>query len=106
MSVVGPRPEDIINADKLYIGNYRKILTVKPGLTSPASLYDYTHGEMYENERDYESIFLPEKLKLELYYVNHRSFVYDMHIILKTAYDIIAKICGKTNFATPKELVI
>ena len=43
MSIVGPRPEDEANAANYYIGEYKHILDVKPGLTSPASLYDYTH---------------------------------------------------------------
>ena len=72
MSVVGPRPEDKENAEKVYIGEYKHILDVKPGLTSIASLYDYTHGELFEDEESYEKVFLPKKLKLELYYVNHR----------------------------------
>ena len=46
MSVVGPRPEDEANASKIYVGEFQHILDVKPGLTSPASLYDYTHGEL------------------------------------------------------------
>lgn len=104
MTVVGPRPEDTENADKLYIGEYSNILSVKPGLTSPASLYDYTHGEAYEDESLYEKEFLPEKLKLELYYVNNRSFLYDIKIILQTAWYIILKTCGKENFSKPKEL--
>ena len=29
---------------------YERILDVKPGLTSTASLYDYTHGELFEDE--------------------------------------------------------
>ena len=69
MSVVGPRPEDTVNADKMYQGEYKHILDVKPGLTSPASLYDYTHGEEYEDEELYEKEFVPQKLQLELYYV-------------------------------------
>ncbi len=40
MSVVGPRPEDKENADKVYVGEYVHIMDVKPGLTSTASLYD------------------------------------------------------------------
>ena len=31
MSVVGPRPEDKENADKVYVGEYVRILDVKPG---------------------------------------------------------------------------
>ena len=34
MSVVGPRPEDKSNADKIYVGEYRGILNAKPGLHS------------------------------------------------------------------------
>jgi len=104
MSVVGPRPEDKENADKVYVGEYVHIMDVKPGLTSTASLYDYTHGELYENEEEYESIFLPKKLQLELYYVNNRSFWYDIFLVLKTAWLIVLKTCGKTQFDEPKEL--
>lgn len=104
MSVVGPRPEDKENADKVYVGEYKHILDVKPGLTSTASLYDYTHGELFEDEESYEKVFLPKKLKLELYYVNHRSFGYDILLIIKTAWLIIQKTCGKKEFEEPKEL--
>lgn len=104
MSVVGPRPEDTINADMMYQGEYKRILDVKPGLTSPASLYDYTHGEKYEDEALYEKEFVPQKLKLELYYVEHQSFLYDIKLILKTALIIIQTFCGKKNFEKPKEL--
>lgn len=105
MSVVGPRPEDEVNASKIYVGEYRHILDVKPGLTSPASLYDYTHGEKYEDEEDYEREFLPQKLQLELYYVRHLSFWYDIMLVLKTAWLIILTACGKKEFEKPKELI-
>ncbi len=104
MSVVGPRPEDQENADKVYVGEYKHILDVKPGLTSTASLYDFTHGELFEDEESYEKVFLPKKLKLELYYVNHRSFGYDIMLVLKTAWLIIQRTCGKSEFDEPKEL--
>ncbi len=104
MTVVGPRPEDKANADKVYVEEFVHILDVKPGLTSTASLYDYTHGELYEDEESYEKEFMPKKLKLELYYVNHRSFWYDISLVLKTAWLIILKSCGKKNFEEPVEL--
>lgn len=104
MSVVGPRPEDKENADKVYVGEFKHILDVKPGLTSTASLYDYTHGELFEDEESYGNVFLPKKLKLELYYVNHRSFWYDILLVLKTAWLIILKTCGKNDFEEPQEL--
>ena len=74
MTIVGPRPEDVANVRNLYHGEYKRILDVKPGLTSPASLYDYTHGEQYEDEKLYETEFLPQKLALELYYVKNRGY--------------------------------
>lgn len=105
MSVVGPRPEDQENAEKVYVGDYNHILDVKPGLTSPASLYDYTHGELYEDEDAYEKIFMPKKLQLELYYVNHKSVGYDLFLILKTVWLIVLKTLGKKEFKEPKELI-
>ena len=104
MSVVGPRPEDKDNAYKVYAGEFKHILDVKPGLTSTASLYDYTHGELYEDEDSYEKEFMPKKLKLELYYVNHASFWYDIKLILRTAWLIILKTIGKSKFEEPVEL--
>lgn len=41
-------------------------------------------GEKCENEEDYEREFVPQKLQLELYYVNHRSFWYDVCLVAKT----------------------
>ncbi len=104
MSVVGPRPEDKENAEKVYVGEFKHIMDVKPGLTSTASLYDYTHGELFEDEESYEKIFMPKKLKLELYYVNHCSIWYDFLLVMKTAWLIMLKTCGKDEFDEPKEL--
>lgn len=104
MSVVGPRPEDQENAEKVYVGEFKHIMDVKPGLTSTASLYDYTHGELFEEEESYEKIFMPKKLKLELFYVNHRTLWYDFVLILKTAWLIVLKTCGKKDFGEPVEL--
>ena len=104
MTIIGPRPEDKVNADKLYVGKYKEILSVKPGLSSPASLYDYTHGELYEDEEDYMKEFEPKKLEVELYYVKHRSTLYDFSIMLRTIVTITQIILGKEDFKEPKEV--
>ena len=104
MSVIGPRPEDVDNAADMYKGKFAKILNVKPGLSSIASLYDYTHGEKYESEELYNKEFLPKKLALELYYVEHRSFWLNMRLIVRTVKIIALIACGKENFEEPKEL--
>lgn len=106
MSIIGPRPEDEDNSEQFYTGKYRQILNVKPGLSSPASLYDYTHGELYETEEEYVVYFMPRKLDMELYYVNHRSWIYDLEIIVRTIIVIIQIIVGKKNFEEPKEVMI
>lgn len=104
MSVVGPRPEDDENAEEMYVGQYKRILSVKPGLSSPASLYDYTHGEKCLSEDLYQKVFLPQKLMLELYYVDHQSCRYDLKIVFKTVITILQILTGKADFSEPKEL--
>ena len=106
MTVIGPRPEDKINADKLYVGKYQEILSVKPGLSSPASLYDYTHGESYRDEALYVKEFEPKKLEVELYYVKHRSALYDLQIVWRTVVTIIQMLLGKKDFKEPREVTL
>jgi len=104
MSLIGPRPEDKVNAEKLYKGKYKEILSVLPGLSSPASLYDYTFGELYSTEDDYMREFEPVKLDMEIYYIRNRNFLYDIEIIFRTVVTIIQILIGKKNFKKPKEI--
>lgn len=104
MSVIGPRPEDEVNAPVYYSGKYREILSVLPGLSSPASLYDYTHGESYPDEESYVREFMPRKLELEMYYVRHRSFAYDLRIMLRTAAVLTGKLIFRAKIPEPKEM--
>ena len=103
MEIVGPRPEDQENADLYYVGKYQEILSVKPGLTSPASLLDYVIGEEYDDMDLYEKEILPKKLEMEVYYVRNKSIIYDVEIIFRTIIIIIQKVLGKSNFKYPKE---
>ena len=103
MSIVGWRPEDEENVKKVFVWKFKEILNIKPGLTSPGSLYDYTHGEKYEDEALYEKEFLPKKMDLELYYVRHRSLPYDTKLILRTIKTILQITFGKDSFPEPKE---
>jgi lipopolysaccharide/colanic/teichoic acid biosynthesis glycosyltransferase len=105
MSVVGPRPEDISVAEKIYVGKYKDICNVKPGLTSPASLFEYTHGEHYQNEDEYIADFLPKKLEIELFYAQNQNLWYDIKLTLKTAVIIIQVMLGKKDFKYPKEFI-
>lgn len=104
MSIVGWRPEDEENVNAVFCGKYEEILKTKPGLTSPGSLYDYTHGELFESEEAYTMEFLPVKMVLELYYVQHRSLLYDTQLIIRTIFTIVGIVFGKNNFEPPVEL--
>jgi exopolysaccharide biosynthesis polyprenyl glycosylphosphotransferase len=81
MSLVGPRPEQvhIVNMLKKEIPFFDERHLVKPGLTGWAQLnvYASTLGET------------KLKLQYDLYYIKHQSFLFDLEIILKTAYHVI-----------------
>src|SRR5256884_6039922 len=66
MSLVGPRPEDPAIVVRHYAPVHRETLAVRPGLASPGSIYNYTHGERLllsgQPERDYVDRLLPLKL--------------------------------------------
>jgi exopolysaccharide biosynthesis polyprenyl glycosylphosphotransferase len=81
MSIVGPRPEqvNIVAQLRQEIPYYDERHIVKPGLTGWAQLYVYA-ATVEESKR---------KLQYDLYYIKHRSLLFDVEIILKTIYNII-----------------
>lgn len=107
LSVVGPRPMLTTNVSKMYGGRYTPVLSVRPGLTSYASLFDYTYGDaLVENREVYLSTIVPIKRELELYYVEHKGLATDIKLIFKTAVIIFAVVFGKKQFEYPKEYYI
>ena len=103
MSVVGPRPEDYTQALKVFSGPYRALLSVKPGLTSPASLFDYTHGETAASVDEYADRCLTLKLSLDLRYIENGSFRRDIKTIAQTAGTILLVSFGRKRFRYPTE---
>lgn len=92
MSVVGPRPEvrkyvNMYNADQL------RVLEVKPGITDWASLKYFSENELLGKsanpEKTYVEEIMPEKLRINLEYINQRSFATDLKIIAKTVGKVI-----------------
>jgi lipopolysaccharide/colanic/teichoic acid biosynthesis glycosyltransferase len=86
MSIVGPRPE-VPKYLHHYDRKYREILSVRPGITDLGTLSfrdeaKYLDAQNYEDT--YETEILPQKLDLYLEYVHHKSFLFDLRIILKT----------------------
>ncbi len=95
MSVIGPRPAARDQVSITRGGEYALASTVRPGLSGPAALYDYIYGDTITDEAEYEQKVLPTRLALEVYYVKHRSFWYDMKMIWYTVVCILARVCGK-----------
>ena len=89
MSFVGPRPDIAGYYDSLQ-GENRKILELKPGLTSLASI-KYANEEYLlekqENPLEYnDTIIFPDKVKMNLDYYCSNSIYGDLKIIWKTIY--------------------
>jgi lipopolysaccharide/colanic/teichoic acid biosynthesis glycosyltransferase len=86
MSLVGPRPEDPRYV-ALYTQEQRQVLAVRPGITSPASLY-YRDEEQMLSGPDWEQVYveqiMPHKLQLELNYLQQRGFWTDIGVIIQT----------------------
>ena len=87
MSFVGPRP-DVPGYADLLTGNDRRILELRPGITGPASL-KYRDEEEFlatvENPQEYnDTVIFPDKIRLNLYYLDHYSFFKDIQMIFCT----------------------
>jgi lipopolysaccharide/colanic/teichoic acid biosynthesis glycosyltransferase len=87
MSFVGPRPDVPGYADKLK-GKDRDILKLKPGITGPASLKYRNEEELLANVDDpqkyNDEIIYPDKIRINLYYLEHYSFIKDIQMIICT----------------------
>jgi len=111
MSLVGPRPESLSIVKRFYSSKlFNSTLDVRPGMASPGSLFNYTHGHEFLDDEDpegsYINKFLPVKLALELVYIKHQSFWYDLEIIFRTVWIILLISSGKKKFPNPRELNI
>ena len=108
MSIVGPRPEDPKIVEQHYNQLARETLNVAPGLASPGSIYNYTHGHLYLRDADPEGSYvrqlLPVKLALELVYLRRQSFTGDLLVIARTAITIVRIALGQRLFAEPPEM--
>lgn len=104
MSIVGPRPMPWNSVDSIYIGRYREILSIRPGLTSAASLYDYTVGDTYSDNDAYIKEVLPIKLEMEMLYIKKQSFIYDFSLVWRTIVTIVQVLIGKKVFNQQPEV--
>lgn len=89
MSFVGPRPDVIGYADKLE-GNDRIILSVKPGITGPATLRFKNEEEILAEQKDpkeyNDHVIWPEKVKMNIQYIENWTLWKDIMYIFKTIF--------------------
>ena len=92
MSIVGPRPEVQMYVDMFTEGE-RAILSVRPGITDWASIWNPDEGGILAGSLDPEKTYMekirPEKIRLQLKYVRERSFWNDLKIIAQTIITIV-----------------
>lgn len=112
MSFVGPRPDVPGYADQLK-GDDRRVLELRPGITGPATLKYRLEDEMIseyvaqkqaagdtrpmqEIAVEYnDSEIYPDKVRLNLYYLDHYSFIKDIQMILCTVLSKKMKYAGE-----------
>lgn len=98
MSFVGPRPDVPGYADML-TGEEKRILELRPGITGPASLKYRNEEELLaqvDNPHEYnDKVIYPDKVRLNLYYLNHYSFIKDIQMIICTIFGYKMKYAGE-----------
>jgi lipopolysaccharide/colanic/teichoic acid biosynthesis glycosyltransferase len=87
MSFVGPRPE-VPKYVKMYSSEQRHVLSVRPGITDVASIKYIDENELLKDAENPEKMYIekimPDKLNLNLKYLNNRTLLSDIGIIIKT----------------------
>jgi lipopolysaccharide/colanic/teichoic acid biosynthesis glycosyltransferase len=105
MSLVGPRPEDPTLANTWPADVAEEVLSVRPGVTSPASvLYRNEENMLHVNDvlQKYLHELIPNKMRLDQLYVRNRSFWLDLDVLLWTALLLIPKIRA---YSPPEKLL-
>lgn len=87
MSFVGPRP-DVKHYIDLLSGEEKKIMALKPGITSPASLKYFNEEHILKSKKEpqkyYDEVIFRDKVKLNLEYYYNRSTLLDFKILYLT----------------------
>jgi lipopolysaccharide/colanic/teichoic acid biosynthesis glycosyltransferase len=88
MSLVGPRPE-VPQYVAFYSPAERRVLTVRPGMTDLASIAYRNEEELLARDADpdrhYREVVLPDKLRLNLEYLDRISLTFDLLLLVRTA---------------------
>lgn len=92
MSFVGPRPE-VRHYVNYYTPEQMHVLDVRPGITDMSSIKYRNESELLAQAEDpekyYIEVVMQDKLKINLEYVSHHSFWFDLKMIFKTIGSIL-----------------
>jgi lipopolysaccharide/colanic/teichoic acid biosynthesis glycosyltransferase len=91
MSLVGPRPEDPVFVDWSDPVHVR-VFSARPGITGLAQLEFHDEAERLtgpDRERRYRDEILPAKLRLDVAYLEHRTTLLDLKILMQTVRTVL-----------------
>ena len=105
MSLVGPRPED-----PEFVKTWRpevreEVLSIRPGITSPASVLYRDEEQMLAGKtlmQEYLGMIQPSKIRLDQLYVRHRSMLVDLDVIIWT---FLVLVPGLSKYKPPERLL-
>ena len=94
MSLVGPRPE-VRKYVEMYTPEQMKVLSVRPGITSLASIRYRNENDILAAAEDPDKCYIeqvmPDKLAIDLEYVKQATLLNDIRLIFSTFKEIITK---------------
>ncbi len=94
MGLVGPRPETPEFVE-LYSPEERRVLTVRPGLAGPSTLGFMDESQQLAGSVDplqhYRQVLVHERVRLDLAYIDHHSFVSDVRLLLRQVIAIVRR---------------
>jgi lipopolysaccharide/colanic/teichoic acid biosynthesis glycosyltransferase len=87
MSMVGPRPE-VREHVALYVEDYKLVLSVRPGITDPASIAYRSEAELLGMAKDpeayYRRVVLPHKIRMSREYLIKANLRTDLAVLVRT----------------------
>jgi len=95
MSIVGPRPEDLKIAQDWPEEVKAEVLSIRPGITSPASVIYRDEEKLLQGSGfmdDYLKTILPDKLRLDQLYVRNSSIFTDLDVIAMTTVTLLPRL--------------
>lgn len=94
MALVGPRP-NVRRETDLYTRQEKRLLSVRPGITDLSSIVFSDEGSILEGQADpdiaYNQLIRPGKSLLGLFYIDHRSFLMDLRILVLTVMAVLSR---------------